>query len=141
VAGFNLGADDYMVKPVSLKELVIRMNRLINRDLKEAYRSPIFKFDKIKFDTIQGKLSTDSKTVKLTKKEKSVLEYFLLNEQRVLTRMEIMDHIWGEDIDPFSNTVNMVIASLREKLGRLIKTKFIHSIHGLGYKFEANSSL
>jgi len=136
VSGFNLGADDYLVKPVSLKELVARINRLVDKDLKDTFRSSVFQFDTLKFDTVSGQLISVKKSIQLTKKEKAILEYFLLKKGRVLTRMELMDHIWGEAIDACSNTVNMAISSLRKKLRQLSKRRFIHSIHGLGYKFE-----
>lgn len=138
VKGLNLGADDYLVKPVSLKELVARINRLLNRNrnLKPGFRSSVFQFGEIEFDTVKGILNSNGKSVALTKKEKGVLEYLMLREGRVLTRMEIMDHVWGEEINPFSNTVNMVISSLRRKLGRLSSNRLIHPVHGLGYKFE-----
>ncbi len=136
VSGFNLGADDYLVKPTSLKELVLRIKRLLKRNTKAGFRSSIFRFDQIKFDTFSGILTSNSKSIKLTKKEKSVLEYLLLNKGQVLTRMEIMDHVWGSDIDPFSRTLNMVISSLRKKLKKLRPKKFIQSVHGLGYRLE-----
>lgn len=138
VVGLDAGADDYLVKPVSLKELVARINRLLNRNknLKPGFRSSVFQFGEIEFDTVRGILNSNGKSVALTKKEKGVLEYLMLRGGRVLTRMEIMDHVWGEEINPFSNTVNMVISSLRRKLGRLSSNRLIHSVHGLGYKFE-----
>lgn len=140
VTGLDVGADDYLVKPVSLKELVVRIDRLMRRDLKGVFRSSIFHFDGIKFNSTSGTLTSKGNWVKLTKKEKAVLEYFLLRKGQVLTRMEIMDHVWGEDIDMFSNSVNMVVSSLRKKLRQLSEVKFINSVHGLGYKFEVQKN-
>lgn len=140
VKGLNVGADDYLIKPVSLKELVARIERLLKRDLKDRFRSSVFQFNGINFDTVIGELALGGKSVQLTKKEKAVLEFLLLKKGQVLTRMEIMDHVWGEDIDVFSNTVNMVISFLRKKLQKLSAEKFIHSVHGLGYKFEVNTT-
>lgn len=136
VAGLNLGADDYLVKPVPLRELVVRIERLFVRDLKDTFRSSLFQFGKIKFNTITGILTSDKKSVALTQKEKAVLEYLLLRKGQALSRMGIMDHVWGEEIDSFSNTINMVISSLRKKLSQLSENDFIQSVHGLGYKFE-----
>lgn len=136
VAGLNLGADDYLVKPVSLRELVVRIERLLNRDLKTKFRSSVFQFGGLKLDIVTGKLTLKGKSVMLTKKERAVLEYLLLRKGQVLTRMEIMDHVWGDDIDLLSNTPNMVISSLRRKLERLSGRNFIQSVYGLGYKFE-----
>ncbi len=136
VAGLNLGADDYLVKPVSLRELVVRIERVLDRDLKTKFRSSVFQFGGLKFDTVTGKLTLEGKSVMLTRKEKTVLEYLFLKKGQVLTRMEIMDHVWGDDIDLLSNMPNMVISSLRRKLERLSRRNFIQSVHGLGYKFE-----
>jgi two-component system OmpR family response regulator len=136
ISGFNLGADDYMVKPVSLNELIVRINRLLKRNLKTGFRSAIFQFNTIKFNTVSGLLSSEVKSVKLTKKEKGVLEYLLLNKGQVLTRMEVMDHVWGSNLDSFSRTLDMVISSLRRKLKKISPKKFIQSVHGLGYRLE-----
>ena len=136
VAGLNLGADDYLVKPVSLRELIVRIERLLNRDLKTKFRSSVFQFGGLKLDIVTGKLTLKGKSVMLTKKERAVLEYLLLKKGQVLTRMEIMDHVWGDDIDLLSNMPNMVISSLRRKLERLSGRNFIQSVYGLGYKFE-----
>jgi len=138
VIGLNAGADDYLVKPVALRELVIRTKRLMKRDLKGTFRSSMFEFEGISFNTVTGKLTSERKSIQLTKKERLVLEYLLLRKGRVLTRLEIMDHGWGQEIDPFSNTVNMMISSLRKKLRQLTSHQFIHSVHGLGYKLEVN---
>lgn len=136
VAAFNAGADDYMVKPMSLRELMVRIERLINRNVEDKTRSSVFNFDGVSFDTVNGELVSSRGKVLLTKKEKAVLEYLVLRRGRVLTRMEIMDHVWGEELDPFSNTVNMVVSAVRKKLKKVTGKNFIESVHGLGYKFE-----
>ncbi len=136
VTSFNVGADDYLVKPVSLRELVTRVERLIKRDLKDVFRSAVFRLGKIEFDTANGWLMGGGVVVKLTKKEKSVLEYLVLRKGQVLTRMEIMDHVWGSSMNVFSNTVNMMIGFLRKKLKQLAAEDLIQSVHGLGYKLE-----
>ena len=135
VAAFNVGADDYLVKPVSLKELLTRIARLLSRRIEDKNRSAMFSFDGVEFDSVSGVLGSGDKRVRLTKKEKGVLEYLLLKRGRVLTRMEIMDHVWGDELDPFSNTVNMVVSSLRKKLALVSSKALIDSVHGLGYKF------
>lgn len=136
VAGLDAGADDYLVKPISLGELAVRVVRLLERDLSPGPRSAVFSFDSIDFDTVSGELSLGGQTLELTSKERAVLEYLVLNRGRVLTRMEIMDHVWGDELNPFSNNVNMVISSLRAKLRQLTSEEFIFSVQGLGYKFK-----
>ena len=136
VVGFDVGADDYLVKPASLKELVMRINRLLDRNLQDKFRSSVFQFNDFEFNTITGQLKSKGKSVMLTKKEKAILEYLLIKKGQVLTRLEIMDHVWGEGIDLFSNTVNTIVSSLRKKIRQLSKKDFIKSVHGLGYKLE-----
>ncbi|MFC1626690.1 response regulator transcription factor [Patescibacteria group bacterium] len=138
LTAFNEGADDYLVKPVSLKELVVRINRLTKRNLREVYRTSILSIGDIKFDSIKGIVTSGETLCKLTQKEKSVFEYFLLNEGRVLTRMEIMDHVWGNNIDEFSNIVSVTVSTLRKKIKKLTSKHIIQSVHGLGYKLSSD---
>ena len=140
VTGLNAGADDYLLKPASLRELTARIERLLNRNLENTFRSSVFSFGEIKFDTTNGVLASARKALPLTKKERAVLEYLLLHQGEVLSRMNIMDHVWGDEIDLLSNTVSMVISSLRGKLKKISTDNFIRSVHGLGYKFEANQN-
>src|SRR3989344_1109809 len=135
VAAFNVGADDYLVKPVSLKELLTRIARLLSRRIEDKNRSAMFSFDGVEFDSVSGVLGSGDRKVRLTKKEKGGLEDLLLKRGRALTRMEIMDHVWGDELDPFSNTVNMVVSSLRKKRALVSSKALIDSVHGLGYKF------
>lgn len=136
VAGLDAGADDYLVKPISLGELAVRVVRLLERDLSPGPRSAVFSFGGVDFDTVSGELRSGERSLELTPKERAVLEYLALNSGRVLTRMEIMDHVWGDELNPFSNNVNMVISSLRAKLRQLTSEEFIYSVQGLGYKFK-----
>lgn len=136
VVCLDAGADDYLVKPASLEELAARINRLLTRRTEASFRSAIFQFKGIRFDTTNGRLTAGNRSVKLTQKEKAVLEYLLLKRGQVLPQMVILDHVWGNDINPFSNVVNVVISSLRKKLQHLSGQNFIDSVHGLGYKFK-----
>jgi len=137
VKGFRLGADDYMVKPASLKELSLRIKRLGKRKLNPNLRSSVFKFCGLNFDTSTGKISSpQKKTIKLSKKEKELLTFLIIKKNKVLSRLEIMDHVWGDDIDSFSNIVDILVHSIRKKLKKLTKKQIIVSVHGLGYKLS-----
>lgn len=135
VSLLNAGADDYLVKPVSLRELLVRIRRFTNKPYLAQYYSTQFSFDDVIFDTIDCKLMVQDKVVELTTKECTVLQYLILKQNQVLSRMDLMDHVWGDDLDVFSNTVNMVISSLRKKLSLVTSKKYIQSVHGVGYRF------
>jgi DNA-binding response OmpR family regulator len=137
IISFDNGADDYLVKPASLKELSTRLKRLLKRPSNPtAFSSSTFNVHGIAFDTKNRKLTYQNKSIILTKKEKSLLEYFFLNSGQVLTRTEIIDHVWGDELDPFSNTVNVTIKQIKQKLATIDLKNMITSVHGLGYKLE-----
>lgn len=136
VSLLNIGADDYLIKPASLGELTVRIKRLLKRNLNSSFRSSVFKFNGLSFDTITGRINKVKKSVDLTQKERLLFKFLLLRRGHVLTRMEILEGVWGDEANIFSNTVNITISNLRKKLASVSKKKFIHSVHGLGYKFD-----
>jgi len=131
VAGLNSGADDYLTKPFSLEELLARIKAVVRRkETNEA--SPIWTIGEIVIDSNKCEVTYHGKKLELSPKEYSLLEFLARNKGKVVNRMVIMEHVWGEDIDPLSNTVDVHIRYLRMKLGDK-KNKLITTIKGKGY--------
>ena len=128
VEGLNAGADDYLVKPFDLDELIARAGALIRRAQGRA--NPEIKWHDIVFDPTGKQLRKDGKLIKLSGRELAILQHLMENIGRVLSRTQIEDHIYDWDSNTFeSNTVEVHISALRRKLGK----DFIRTIRGVGY--------
>ncbi len=136
IKGFDLGADDYIPKPFSLFELLSRIQAITRR--KFNYKSSVIKFDKFSLDTIKKYLQYDGETINLTKKEYKLLSYLILNKNRLLDRMQLTEHIWGDffEDDYDSNYIDVHIKNIRKKLSKFNNTQWIKTVRGVGYKFE-----
>ena len=135
VEALNSGADDYLTKPFSFEELVARVRALLRRQ-KEIIKSSLIKVDDLEMDTLGHAVTRSGKSIKLSRKEFALLEYLMSNTGILLTRNMILEHVWDMNADPFTNTVDVHIKLLREKIDKNYKRKLIHTIHGYGYKFE-----
>ncbi len=134
IDALNLGADDYLTKPFSMAELTARIRALLRREKKITEQI-----------LIVGDLSLDTRThvatrlgrpIVLNRKEFALLEYFMRNPGIVLTRNMILDHVWDMNADPFTNTVDVHIRFLREKIDDGREKKLLKTVHGYGYKLE-----
>lgn len=136
IKGFDLGADDYLPKPFSLLELNSRIQALTRR--KFEHKDSIIKFGNFDLDTTKRHLKYKDKGIDLTKKEYKLLSYLVLNKNRVLDRLQLTEHIWGEffEDDYDSNYIDVHIKNIRKKLSKYDKTEWIKTIRGIGYKFE-----
>ena len=131
----NSGADDYMVKPFSFDELMARIRALLRRPTR--IEGDIISFDELTLDTKNQKVKLDGVSIYLTRKEFMLLEYLMRNLGTVLSRGMIMEHVWDMSSDPFSNTIESHILSLRKKLGDTTERRFIQTVPGRGYKIDA----
>jgi len=129
----NAGADDYLTKPFLFSELLARIKALLRRP--KNIEHTILKVDNLTLDTESHTVMLGKKAIGLTMKEFSLLEYFMKNKNRVLSRAEILEHVWGEEADIFSNTIETHVLNLRKKVGQTSKKEFICTIPGMGYKF------
>jgi two-component system response regulator MprA len=131
VDGLDTGADDYMVKPFELDELLARIRALLRRTTSE--RSPTLGFDNLVMETSARKVYRGDKEIALTAKEYDLLELFLRNPRQVLTREVIFDRVWGYDFGGESNVLDVYIRYLRQKLEIEDESRILHTVRGVGY--------
>ncbi len=126
------GADDYLTKPFSFYELMARIRAILRRP-QEIIQS-IFQIDDLVLDSAKHEVRRGTKEIYLTKKEFMLLEFLLRKTGSVVSRGDILEHVWDLHADPFSNTIETHVLSLRKKIDIPEKTKLIHNISGRGYK-------
>jgi len=133
----NAGADDYLSKPFSFEELLARIHALLRRQ--KPITKEVLRIGNIVLDTKRCIVTIDKKRVHLTHKEFALLEYLMRNKGIVLSRGMIMEHVWDMNADPFSNTIESHIRSLRRKIDDCKKNKLIHTVSGRGYKIDLHA--
>ena len=136
VEGLEAGADDYLVKPFAMRELMARTRAMTRRSL-DAPKSPVLRVADLELDTLTHYAKRGDKAIKLTTKEYAVLECLMREPERVLTRTLIAEHVWNYDVYNQSNVVDVYIRNLRRKIDDGHELKLIHTIRGAGYRISA----
>ena len=136
VSGLDLGADDYITKPFHLSELNARIKSIYRRQ--NIQENQVVEFENIEIDTDKHEVSINGNSVEFTVKEQELLLYFISNKNRVLTKQNIADYLWGDNVD-FLDSFDFVyqhIKNIRKKISKAGGPECIKTIYGLGYKLS-----
>lgn len=131
VRGFDLGANDYVLKPFHFEELKARIRSLLRR--KTTIKDAVIETKGISFDTTKRTFNIKGENLKLTAKEAGILEYLFFNLGRYVTTEELMEHVWNDEVDIFSNVVRVHMSALRKKLKAKLGKNIIRNEIGKGY--------
>ncbi|MBD1399116.1 response regulator transcription factor [Pelovirga terrestris] len=131
VVGLDIGADDYLAKPFAFAELVARCRALIRRGTSD--RGAEIHFADLRLDPVTHKVWRSGKEIELTSKEYALMEYFMRNPNKVLTRTMIAENVWDYSFDSFTNIIDVYVNYLRNKIDRDYDKKLIHTVRGSGY--------
>jgi heavy metal response regulator len=131
VIGLDSGADDYLAKPFAFQELVARVRALLRR--RSDIGPSLLQYADLTLDPARRTVFRGGEKIELTVKEFSLLDYFMRNPERVLSRTMILDHVWDYAFDPMTNVIDVYVNYLRKKIDADREPKLIHTIRGVGY--------
>lgn len=136
IAGFDSGADDYLLKPFEFIELLARIKAITNRSSNPYNSNSVLKISNLEMNLESKTVKRNNKRIDLTAKEFALLEYFIRNKGKVLTRSDISEKIWDISFDTRTNVIDVYINFLRNKIDKDFEPKLIHTRVGMGYVLE-----
>lgn len=136
VKGLDSGCDDYLTKPFEFKVFLARVRALLRRERVEA--EPLLKLADLTLSPVTHRVARGGKEIELTSKEYALLEYFMRNPNKVLTRTMISEHVWDYHFDSMTNVIDVYVNYLRKKIDKDFEPKLIHTIRGVGYILSPN---
>jgi len=136
VRGLQIGGDDYLTKPFAFSELLARVQALIRRGSNVIEPTTITVGD-ISIDLLTREVVRAGEKIDLQSREYALLEYFMRNAGRIISKTMIIDHIWGYDFEPQTNVVDVLVCRLRNKVDRNLEKKIIHTMRGAGYVLKS----
>jgi heavy metal response regulator len=134
VKGLDMGADDYLTKPFAFEELLARIRALLRRGKPEESLKLVL--DDLILDPVTHTVTRAGEDIPLTAKEYALLEYFMRNPERVLTRTMISEHVWNIKFDTYTNVIDVYISYLRNKIDKGHEKKLLHTVRGVGYMIK-----
>lgn len=138
LTGFDAGADDYLVKPFEFRELVARLRALNRRNGVVVQEPTVLKIADLELNLQSKAVKRGNQKILLTARELALLEFFLKNQNRALTRQDIMEHVWDLSFDTGTNVVDVYVNYLRKKIDKDFPLKLIHTLSGIGYIMQAS---
>jgi len=136
VKGLDAGCDDYLTKPFEFAEFLARIRALLRRE--KIDKEPLLNVADLTLSLVTHKVTRKGKEIELTSKEYALLEYFMRNPEKVLTRTMISEHVWDYHFDSLTNVVDVYVNYLRKKVDKDFEPKLIHTIRGVGYILSAS---
>jgi two-component system, OmpR family, copper resistance phosphate regulon response regulator CusR len=137
IEGFDAGADDYLVKPFEFRELLVRMRALLKRTLyQQLPTGNILRVADLELNVDSMEVSRNGEMISLTAKEFQLLEYFMRNRNRVVSRVDIAERVWNLDFDTRTNVIDVYVNFLRKKIDKNFNPKLIHTQVGIGYMMK-----
>lgn len=134
VSGLDVGADDYLVKPFAFEELLARIRSLLRRE--SVQMAAIIKVADLSFDPESHTVSRGGKVIDLSNKEYALVEYLMRHTGQVVGKQALLEHVWGEEVDPFSNVIDVYIGYVRNKIDKAFPRKkpLLTTLKGVGYR-------
>jgi len=136
IKGFNAGSDDYLVKPFDFEELLARIRVQLNRHYGKTFETSELVYADIRINLITKEVYRSSQLITLTAKEYALLEFFIRNAGRVISKEEIAEKVWDVNFDTGTNIIEVYVSYLRNRIDKDFKTKVIHTKKGMGYIFR-----